>query len=317
MRKHLLFVALSVLLGGGAQAQEWPNKPLRMIAPFVAGAGPERVIRSITNSLSQRLGQPVVVDYKAGAGGNIGATELARAGADGYSWLIGPDNLVTINPHVYKRTGFEPKDIPAVTLVGGVVHVLVCHPSVGIKSVADLVALAKAKPLSYASGGNGTASHVAMELFLEMAGVSMTHVPYKGPQAATQDLLAGHVPCGFGVQSTVLELVKTNRLTGIAVSTKMRSTVLPELPTMQEAGFKDYDVTVYTVIYGAAKVPANVQARFDQALREVANNPEVKEGMQQGGLIPMWTTSDAAQQELQRQSQRYGVLLRRLNLTLE
>ncbi len=317
MKKYALCLLAALLSAGAAQAQEWPNKPLRMIVPFMAGGGPERVIRSITNGLGQQLGQPVVVDYKAGAGGNIGASELARAGGDGYTWMVGPESVVTINPYVYKRLGFEVKDVPAATLVGGLAHVLVCKPALGVKSVAELVSLAKTKPLVYATGGAGTAAHVAMEMFLEAASLNMTHVPYKGPLAAAQDLLAGHVDCSFVVESTVAEFVKTNKLNGLAVSTKVRSTVLPNLPTMQESGFKDYDVTVYTVIFGAAKVPANIQAKFDAALKVVSASAEVREAIQQSGLIPVWSNSEVAQQEMQRQSQRFGTILKRLNMTLD
>lgn len=317
MRNYALWLLAALFTAGTAQAQEWPNKPIRMIAPFVAGAGPERVIRSITNGLGQRLGQPVVVEYKSGAGGNIGAAELSKAGADGYTWLMGPESIVTINPYVYKRLGFEVKDLPAATLVGGLTHVLVCRPSLGVKNVADLVSLAKTKSLNYATGGAGTASHLAMEMFLEQANLKMTHIPYKGPLAAAQDLLAGHVDCSFVVESTVSEFVKTNRLNGIAVSTKLRSNILPDLPTMQESGFREFDVTIYTVIFGVAKVPANVLAKFEAALKEVSNSPEVREAIQQSGLSPVWSSSEFAQQELQRQSQRFGTSLKRLNMSLE
>jgi tripartite-type tricarboxylate transporter receptor subunit TctC len=154
-------------------------------------------------------------------------------------------------------------------------------------------------------------------MFLEQANLKMTHIPYKGPLAAAQDLLAGHVDCSFVVESTVSEFVKTNRLSGIAVSTKVRSNILPDLPTMQESGFREFDVTIYTVIFGVAKVPANVLAKFEAALKEVSNSPEVREAIQQSGLSPVWSSSEFAQQELQRQSQRFGTSLKRLNMSLE
>lgn len=317
MKKHIFLIAAALAMGGAVRAQDWPDKPIRLIAPFMAGGGAERVIRSIANGLGQRLGQPVVVDYKTGAGGNIGAAELARTGSDGYAWMIGPESMVTINPFVYKRLGFEVKEIPAVTLVGGLAHVLVCNPALGVKSVADLVGIARTKPLQYASGGAGTASHLTMEMFLEMANVKMGHVPYRGPSQATSDLLAGHVDCSFAIQPTVADLVKAGRLTGLALSTKDRSVVLPDIPTMQESGFKDFDVPIYTVIYGSQRVPAKVRAKFESALKDVARTPEVQEAIHQSGLVATWTTAETAQSELQRKSKRFEVLLKQLNLSLD
>ncbi len=317
MNKHFLLLLAALIVAGAAHAQDWPTKPIRLIAPFSAGGGPERVIRAITGGLSQRLGQPVVLDYKPGAGGNLGATDIANSRPDGYSWMLSPENPVTINPLVYKNLGFKLDEVVSFSLVGSMTQVLACHPRVGAKSVGDLVGLAKSKNLSYASGGAGAPSHLTMEMLLDAANVKMTHVPYRGPSAAIQDLLGGQVDCAFEVQSAVSEHIKSNRLIGIAVSTKGRSSMLPDLPTMQEQGFKDFDATFYIVIFAPRGVPADIQAKFGKALDETIRSAEVKEAMAQNGVKPEGMSGEAAQRELRQNGKRWEVVAKRLQLNLD
>ena len=168
--------AIGASLPAAAQSN-WPNKTIRLIAPYAAGGGPERVLRTIANGLSTRLGQPVIIDYKPGAGGNIGFADLARSAPDGYTWLIGPDTTWTINPYIYRNTGFKTADVVPVNLVSSLIFVLACHPSTQVKTVPDLVARAKAKPMTYATSGAGSPAHVTTEVFMESARIRMTHIP--------------------------------------------------------------------------------------------------------------------------------------------
>src|SRR4029078_11368931 len=212
-----------------------------------------------------RLEQPMVVDNKPGAGGNVGSAEVARAAPDGYTWLFGPDSLVTVNPHVYKQMPFKVDDLTPVTVATRFNQTLVCNPALGVKSVAELVAKAKASPLSYASGGVGVPGHLSMELLQSMAGVQMNHVPYKGPAPATPELLGNQVPCGLLAGPTVLPHVRAGKLVALGVSGSRRSPTLPDVPTLAEAGVAGYAADFTLVMLAPRGVPDAIVGRFRQA----------------------------------------------------
>lgn len=324
-RSHLIRAAASLAalvqgiapLQASAQPANWPSKPIRIIAPYAAGGGPERAVRAITAGLSARLGQPVVIDYKPGAGGNIGFADLVRSAPDGHSWLLGPDTTWTINPFVYKSTGFSQADVVPVNLVSSLVFLLACHPSTQIKSVNALAAKAKAGQVSFGSGGIGTASHVIVELLMERGGFRMTHVPYRGPGLAVSDVLGGQVDCAFVPVSAVQEHVKAGRLLGVAASTRGRAATLPEVPTLQEQGFSGFDASFHVAMFGLRSVPAKIQARFVQALDETVRSPEVREAFAANANRPEGTTAEAAQKELQRISALWQRIATRLKIELE
>ena len=234
---HLIIAVFvsGATLGAGAQSS-WPDKPIRVVLPFPPGGPSDIVMRLAAERMQVTLKQPIVIDNKPGAGGNLGAAEVARAAPDGYTWLWGTDTLVTVNPSVYKTLNFKVDDLLPVTIGTNFSQTLVCHPQVGVKTVAELVAKAKASPLSYASGGAGVPGHLSMELLQAMAGFTMIHVPYKGPAPATQDVIGGQVACGLLAGPTVLPHVRAGKLVALAVSGSVRSPALPEVPTMAEAG---------------------------------------------------------------------------------
>ena len=311
-------LALAVsLMASNAMAQNWPSKPIRIIAPQPPGGGPDRVIRGIANGLSQRLGQQVLVEHKPGAGGNIGAIELLRSGADGYTWMIGTESILTINPLIYKDIGFNKADLLPVNLIGSFTQVLTCNPNVGVKTVPELIAKAKTRPMSYASGGAGSPGHLTMEMLLAEANVSMTHVPYRGPQPAVTDMMGGQVDCGFLVGAVVNEFVKAGRLVALATSSKTRSTLAPDLPTVAEQGFPTVDATFWFTAFAPRGVPKEVLDRFLKALDESIKTPEVREAMLANSTKPEGSTPEAAKKELDQITVRWTDIAKRVNLKLD
>ncbi|MBL0420180.1 tripartite tricarboxylate transporter substrate binding protein [Ramlibacter sp. AW1] len=312
-------LALATPLMASAQAQaNWPVKPIRIVAAYAPGGGPERVIRTIADGMGKRLGQPVIIEYKPGASGNIGFAEVARGQADGYTWVTSTDTTWTINPHIYKNTGFKQADVVPVSLISSLSLVLACHPSSGVKTAQDLVARAKSgKPMAFASTGTGGSAHVTMARMMEAGRFEMTHVPYRGPGPAVADLIGGQVDCSFLPASTVQEHIKSGRLNGVAAATRYRPASLPDVPTLAEQGFKDFDATFYVGFFAPRGVPAEIRTRFENALAETIRTPEVLEAFAGNANRPEGMTADASLKELQRLSDQWQGLVRRLNVNLE
>ena len=241
---RLLAVLLLTAAAGAAQAQAWPSKPIRIICPFAPGGIADTYSRLIAQRLAGVLGQPVVVENRTGAGGNIGAEAVARAAPDGYTLVMGNIGTHAINSILFSKLPYDPvKDFSPVALVLEAEGLLVVHPSVQANSAAELIALARANPgkLSYGSAGIGTSSHLAGELFKSMAKVDVTHVPYKGNMPAITDLMGGQITMIFATMPTVLPQAKAGKLKSIAVIGSIRSTALPELPTLAEAALPGFD----------------------------------------------------------------------------
>ncbi len=312
-----LFAITTMFCGHASAQQDWPSKNIRMIAPQAAGGGPERVIRGIAQGLSQKLGQQVIVDYKPGAAGNLGAADLIRSGADGYTWMLGPENIATINPLVYKSTGFDRKELMPFNLIASLNQILACHPNVQASTIPELVKVSKARKLTYSSSGAGSIGQLTMEMFLNDAGATMTHIPYKGPSQAVQDLLGGQVDCTFVVTAALVEHVKAKRLIGIATSSKARVPSLPDMPTMAEAGMPSFDGNFWLVMYAPRGVPQAVRDKFGKALDEVIRGAEVQDAMAQNNTILAGTTSDAAQAEIAKSAAKWEAVAKRIKLELD
>ena len=305
------------MAAASALAQTWPSKTIRILAPQPPGGGPDQVLRNIANDLSKRLGQQVLLEHKPGAGGNIAAAELLRTGADGYTWMIGTESILTINPLIYKNIGFNKADLVPINLIGSFTQVLTCNPGVGVKTVPEMIAKAKTRPMSYASGGPGTPGHLTMEMLLAEAKVSMTHVPYRGPQPAVTDMLGGQVDCGFLVGAVVNEFVKSGRLVALATSSKTRSATAPDLPTVAEQGYPAVDATFWLTAYAARSVPKDILEKFSKALEESIKIPEVRDAMAINSTKLEGMTAEAAQKEIERISLRWEGTAKRVNLKLE
>jgi tripartite-type tricarboxylate transporter receptor subunit TctC len=271
----------------------------------------------VLERLNASLRQPLILDNRAGAGGNIGAQEAARSAPDGYTWMLGTDTIVTVNPHVYRNMPFKPEDFKPVAILSQFGQTLVCHPSVGVRTLQELIVKAKAQPMAYASGGPGVPGHLSMELLQYMANFDMSHVPYKGPAPATQDVLSGQVPCGLLAGPTVLPHVRAGKLVPLAVSGTTRSPTLPDVPTVAEAGVKGYDAMFTLVLWAPRGVPDDIVAKFRQAWAEALLTPEVVERLKQTDQTPVVSTSESATAQLARDSVKWGAVARRIQLGLD
>ncbi len=309
-------LAIGAAVGAAAQSA-WPDKTIRVLLPFPPGGPSDIVMRLAAEKMQVSLKQTIVIDNKPGAGGNLGAAEVARAAPDGYTWLWGTDTLVTVNPSVYKTLNFKVDDLLPVTIGTNFSQTLVCHPQVGVKTVAALVAKAKASPLSYASGGAGVPGHLSMELLQSMAGFTMTHVPYKGPAPATQDVIGGQVACGLLAGPTVLPHVRAGKLVALAVSGSVRSPALPEVPTVAEAGVAGFEANFALVMFAPRGTPEAIVTRFRQAFVDALNAPDVTERLKASDQTVVGSTPAQAAATLAADSQKWGALAKRIKLGLD
>ena len=287
--------ALLLLAAPLSMAQAWPARPIRLVVPFPPGGLIDNMARLVGSRLSQELGQPVVIDNKPGAGGNVGAAEVARAPADGYTLLMASPAL-TISPAVYKNLPYQPSQLAPVALLGRVPNVLLVNPASGIGKVQDLVGRAKAKPgqLNYASNGNGTSLHLSAELFKRRSETFITHVPYRGAAAAITALLSGEVDMMFDNLPSAIGQIQAGKLRALAVTTAQRSTALPDVPTLAEAGMDGFNVSAWFGVAAPAGLPAPVATRLADALQKVVQQPEVAVAMQRQGADPAFMDAASA-----------------------
>lgn len=285
IRSFLQCLALCVLLAWGAaapaqaQAQPFPSKPIRILVPFAPGGGTDIVARALANKMSENLGQAVVVDNRAGGNTLIATEAVARAAPDGYTILLQTNNLAS-NPTLYKgKLSFDTRrDLAPITLVAGNPHVLVVHPSVPARDLKEYIALAKARPgsLTFGTAGSGTVNHLTAELLKMRAGIDITHVPYKGSGALMPDLLAGHVNSLFAAMPTVTQFIKDNRLRAIAVTTPRRFHGLPDVPTIAESGFPDYDLSSWFGFLAPGGTPEPIVERLNSEINKALQDPGVR-----------------------------------------
>ena len=280
-----LVLALAVLLPAFAFAQAWPAKPVRLVSPFPAGGGTDAFARPLAAQLSQQLGQQVIIDNRAGAGGTIGADHVAKSAPDGYTFLVGAVHH-TIAVSVYAKLPYDlERDLVPVTMVAAVPSVVVVHPKVPINSIKELIAYAKANPgkLNFGSAGNGTSHHLAGELFKVLTGTQINHVPYKGAAPAMQDLLGGQVDLMFDGMGTSGPQIRGNKLRPLAVTTAARSPAFPDIPTMGEAGVANYLVTTWYAIWAPAGTPTDIIIRLQQEVAKAMQAPAIKDVWTQQG----------------------------------
>ena len=285
MNKKLLLL-LGALLASAALTgwtQTYPTKPLRLVVPFPPGGLIDNMARLLAPRLAQELGQPVVIDNKPGAGGNIGAAEVARAAADGYTLLMASPPL-TISPTLYKVLPYKPEQIVPVALMGQVPNVLFVKPG-SIGSVQQLLEKARAQPgrLNYASNGNGTSLHLSAELFKSSTNTFITHIPYRGAAAGITAVLAGEVDIMFDNLPSAIGQIQAGTLKALAVTTTRRSKALPDVPTLVESGLADFDVSAWFGLAAPVGTPAAVMMRLEQALDKVGRQPEVTAAMLRQG----------------------------------
>ena len=268
-----------------AAAADYPTRPIRVIVGFAPGGGTDTTARPIAQKLSEALGHQVIVDNRPGAAGNIATEIVARANPDGYTLLMGTIAALAINPSLYGNLPFDSeKDLAPVIQAVDSTNILSLHPSVPANSVKDLIALAKQKPLNYGSSGVGGTGHLAGELFNTMAGVKMTHVPYKGGGPAMIDLVAGNIQLVFATAASAVPQIKAGKIRGIAVTTAKRSALVPDLPTVSEAGLKGFDANNWYGILVPAKTPRAIINRLNAEVAKILNMPEIKNFLFNQGL---------------------------------
>lgn len=283
-----LLAALVCLTGvGHALAESWPAKPVRLVVPFPPGGSTDIVGRLIAEKLSKSLGQQMIVDNRAGAGGTIGSDAVAKSAPDGYTLLIGTSSTHAIAPSLYSKLGYDvARDFAPVTLLGTATIMMVVHPSVPAKSVAEFVALAKAKPgeVMFGSTGNGSVSHLTAEHFKSLAGVDMQHVPYKGDTPMTTDLLAGRVHVAFGTAVAFLPHVQAGKLKALAVTDGKPSPVAPDLPTVAASGLPGFEALQWFGILAPTGTPNEIVSRVHAEIANALQLPEVRERLQGLGM---------------------------------
>jgi len=274
LRSWTAGLLLTTLGLSASWAQTWPTKPVRLVAAFPPGTPGDVIARLIQPQLQAAWKQPVVVENKPGAGGNLGAAEVARA-TDLHTLLVGPDTILTINPHVYQKLGFRPREeLKPITYFASFNQMLACHPGAKVGSLSEF--LKQGPATDYASGGPGSPSHMAMEMLLATGHAKRTHIPYRGPGLAAQDVLAGQVTCGFIVSPIIAPHVKAGKLTALAVSGQQRSLVLPAVPTVAESGYPGFDATFFETLIGPANLPPAVVDRIQKDVRSALTEAAVK-----------------------------------------
>jgi tripartite-type tricarboxylate transporter receptor subunit TctC len=276
---------------GWALAQApYPDRPVRIIVPFPAGGPADALARIVGEKLTQSLGKPFIVENKAGAGGNIGMEQGARAMADGYTLTLAPVGNLTVAPALYPKLPYDPaKDFAPITVLASVPNVLIVHPSVPAKTLADLVGLAKAKPgsLNYASAGNGSIPHLAGELFKRMAGIDIVHVPFNGVAPATNAVLAGDVQMFFAQSSAALPYLRAGKVVALGVATSKRIAAAPDLPTIAEQGFPEFEATSWYSLVAPAGTSAAVIDRLHAEIVRALREPDVRERISGLGAEPV------------------------------
>jgi tripartite-type tricarboxylate transporter receptor subunit TctC len=313
MTQFRIFVsALLGILASGAFAQDWPARPVHVVVPYPAGGPNDIIVRIVGKRLGETLGQPIVVENRPGAGGNIGTDSVAKSAPDGYTLVsVGPGALI-INPLLGKVPYDTMRDFAPVTIMAVAPNALVAHPSFPAKSVRELIALAKQKPgtINYASGGSGSTPHLAAALFAEMAKVQLTHIPYKGTGPATADLIGGQVQIAFLGIPTVLPHIRSGKLRALAVTGKQRSPELPGVPTVDEAGVPGYELSPWYGLLAPAGTPRAVVERLAAEVTKIVRNPAMREQLSAQGAEPEGGTPDAFAKTLRADAAVWGKVVK-------
>lgn len=312
-----MLLVVATLLGVNAQAEVvYPERPITLVVPYSPGGSADILARLVGQKLGERLGQPVVVENRAGAGTAIGARAVAAAPADGHTLLLGTVSSQAINPAMNK-VGYDPlKAFTAVAPLASIPFVLVAHPSLEVGSVSELVAMAKVRPgkVGYASAGPGTSNHLAGELLAAAAQVSLLHVPYKGSAPALNDVLAGHVPVMFDLLTTALPVVQSGKLKALAVTSRERAMLLPRVPTVNESGLPNYEVTAWFGVFAPAGVPAPIVARLNAELTSVIQAADMQKHLRELGAEPELAGVDAYARHVREEVLKWGGVVKRAGL---
>jgi tripartite-type tricarboxylate transporter receptor subunit TctC len=313
MKRYALLLALLALSPMQSHAQTWPSRPIQIIVSSGAGGAADILARLIAEQLSPALGQPVVVENRPGAGGNTGAIAVARANPDGYTLLMSGSPTHSVAPHLFKNLPYDPmRDAPPVAMIAAAPNLLVVHPSLPVKSVSDLVNLAGEKPgtVTYSSAGIGTSGYLAAELLKSTAKLDMTHVPYKsGPEAVT-GVITGAISFLFFTLPSVLPQVEAGHLRALAIASAERSTLVPNVPTIAEAGYPGFDVIAWYALFAPKGTPETVVARLNAEIEKIVARPDIRTQMGKLGAEPKYLPPKGVIDFVAQESPKFEVLLK-------
>ena len=309
-------VAQATSTGSG---QAWPSKPISLIVPFPAGGTTDVLARALAEKLTQSLGQTVIVESKPGAGATLGADYVAKAKPDGYTLLVGAVHH-TIASSVYKKLPYDfQKDLAPITTIALVPNVLVVNANTPAKNVTELVTLLKAKPglYNYGSNGNGTAQHLIGTQFENLTGTDLVHIPYKGSGPLATDLLGGQVTMSFDTVTPVLQHIKSGKLRALAVTTAKRSSALPDVPTLDEAGLKGFNIGTWFGVLAPVATPKDIVARLNTEMVKVIQSPEFKKRMDEIGAEPIGNSAEQMAQQVKGDTEKFAKLVKDAKVTIE
>jgi len=316
---RIVLAACAALPAQGALAQAYPSQPIKVVVPFTPGTGMDIIARTVGPKLSERLGQPIVVENKPGASGNIGAETVARSAPDGHTVMI-TANTMLIAASLYRNVPYDPlTDFSPISLAAWGTLLLTANPKANINSVADLIAQAKASPgkLTYASPGVGTPHHMSMELFKDLTGTNLLHVPSKGSAGALTDLLSGEVNVGFVPIHVAMPHVKAGRLEALAVGSAKRHPNAPDIPSLQELGVKGADVDMWYAFMAPKGTPAPVVSRLDSELRAILSLPEIKSNFEKQGMDAASSSPEELSALMRRDHARWAAVIKKNNINAE
>ena len=321
--KNSFRIALGVVLASACavvNAQAWPSKTVRIVVPFSPGGIADNSARTIADKLGAKLGQPVVVENRPGAAGNIGAELVAKSLPDGYTLLLGYDGTIVVNPHIYAKTGFDVlRDFAPITKLGDAGVIVVAHPSVPAKDLRELIALAKAKPgsFSYGSAGTGSSAHLACEMLSQRTGTGLVHVPYKGGGQAIADAVGGQIPLACTAVAGSQQFMKTGRLKGLGLSSANRAAGAPDVPTFIESGLPGFVVDSWVGLLAPANTPRPIVDRLQAETAAILQMPDVKERYSVLGIVPVGNKPEEYAAQIRADLARWGPVVKQANIRIE
>jgi tripartite-type tricarboxylate transporter receptor subunit TctC len=315
---RMLWLPALALIGVGivapAIAQDYPTRPITLVVPYAAGGGNDTMARIVADKMSRTLGQQIVIENRAGAGGTIATRQVAKSAPDGYTLVIGGTGTLAVNPTLYANVGYDPrKDFAPIGLIGTSALVVLVHPSVPAKSIRELIDLARKDPgkLNYASAGVGSGIHLGTVLFEHMAEVKLTHVPYRGSGPALTDLVGGHVTVYFSSLPPAVQLIRDGKVRALAVTGAQRAKALPDLPTVAEAGLPGYESVLHYGIAAPAGTPRPIIDKLSAALREAVMAPDTQERMAADGTEPLASTPEDYAADIDREETKWSAIVRK------
>ena len=311
--KSLFALIVLAALSGTAAAQDYPTKPITFMIPFPPGGSTTIVVRAISDKLGELLGQQIIIDNRAGAGGTVGTRALAKADPDGYTIGLGYSGTLAIGPNLYPSVGYDVrKDFAAIGRIGTAPNTMVVHPSFPAKTVAELVAYAKANPgkISFGSAGVGTVSHVCGEYFANAAGIKLVHIPYKGTGPALTDLIGGHIPMAFAPIPATAENAKSGKLRMLAVTSAVRSKLMPDVPTIAESGVPGFDAVLRYGVVAPAGTPRAIIEKINKALNAALASEDVRKRLALDGAEPLPSTPEEYAADIDREEKLWAKVVK-------